>query len=70
MLQEQDNEWFSLKINAEKQCYDLILKKDNYETSAVMLNLVSFIHQIGVRHPEVNLRIGAMFEEDKPKIIQ
>ena len=61
MIQEQDNEHFSLMHNKELNCYDLIFKKANYETSAELLAIMSFVHQIGVNNSDDVVRIGAKY---------
>ena len=72
---EQDNEYFQIIHNVELDCFDLILKKPFYNTSADLLGILSFVHQMGVNCPQDKLRIGARTEEvsniivNKPKIV-
>lgn len=62
MIQEQDNQYFSITHNKELNCYDIVFKQANYDTSAELLGIMSFIHQLGVRNPNDVVRIGAMVE--------
>lgn len=71
-ITEQNNEHFSITYNKELDCFDMVLKKPNYDTSAELLGIISFVHQMGV-NCDGKLRIGANMEHDtgiiKPKII-
>jgi len=71
-IEPQDNEHFSIIYNKELDCYDMVLKKAKYDTSAELLGILSFVHQMGV-NCDGKLRIGARMEQDtgiiKPKII-
>ena len=72
---EQDNDYFSITHNVDLDCFDMVLKKPNYDTSDDLLGILSFIHQMGVNCPQDKLRIGARTEivsnivVNKPKII-
>lgn len=57
----QENSLYSLQYNKDLDCYDLILKQANYQTSIELLGILSFIHQIGVSSNK-QLRIGAKFQ--------
>lgn len=65
MIQEQDNQYFSITHNKKLNCYDLVFKQARYDTSAELLGIMSFVHQLGVRNPNETVRIGAMIEEAK-----
>lgn len=73
-IQEQDNKFFSITHNKELDCFDMLLKQPKFDTSAELLGILSFVHQMGVNCPD-QLRIGAQIEEasniiiNKPKII-
>lgn len=73
-IQEQDNKFFSITHNKELDCFDMVMKQAKYDTSAELLGILSFVHQMGVNCPD-KLRIGAQIEEasnivvNKPKII-
>ena len=59
MIQEQENELFKVVRNEENDCFDVVLKKPNYQTSTELLGIVSWLHQLGVSYPEIRIRIGA-----------
>lgn len=60
---EQDNSLFQIIHNKEKDCYDMIFKKESYNTTADLLGICSWLHQLGVNEPKLKLRIGAMVEK-------
>ena len=72
---EQDNDYFSITHNVQLDCFDMVMKKTSYDTSADLLSILSFVHQMGVNCPQDRLRIGALVPEvsnivvNKPKII-
>ncbi len=65
---EQDNELFKITHNKKEDCYDLMLKKESYDTTTELAGLISWIHQLGVNMPQLKIRLGALVEE-KPNII-
>lgn len=68
-IPEMDNSFFSVTKNAELNRYELVFKLHNYPTSAVLLNIISMVHQWGVKYPHDALAIGAKLEEKKSKLI-
>jgi hypothetical protein len=71
-IQEQDNPYFSIKHNKEHDCFDMILKKESYNTEKELVAILSFVHQTGLYCPESSLRIGIeepQIKVKKPKLI-
>lgn len=58
-MKEQNNNLFQVIRNKDHDCFDVILKKDSYNTSLELLGILSWIHQVGVNEPDVKLRIGS-----------
>jgi len=72
-IKPTDNHLFSLTENVDFNCFDLVLKQSSYSTSAELLGLLSFVHQLGATCSD-ELRIGARIENyekiaTKPKLI-
>ncbi len=73
-IKEQNNDYFQIIHNKELDCFDMVMKKPNYDTSTDLLGILSFVHQMGVNCSDT-LRIGARIEDksnivvNKPKII-
>lgn len=58
-IENQSNEHFDLIKNDKEGCFDLILKKESYETSSDLLSIISWVHQLGKNLPSQKIRIGA-----------
>ncbi len=60
---EQDNDLFIITHNEKEDCYDFILKKEQYATTTELAGMMSWLHQLGVNMPDVKIRLGAQVEK-------
>ncbi len=69
-IAEQENDQFKITENKEHDCFDLLLKQNNYDAKVVQ-SMLLFIYNLGKHAPET-LRIGTLASPivvGKPKIL-
>lgn len=64
-MKEQNNNLFQVVHIKDLDCYDVILKKESYDTTTELLGILSWLHQVGVNEPDVKLRIGSKVKEEE-----